>query len=100
MKSMWFDNREEQQDKPDRQAIRYLQQAQMTYGSYALIPDTNQMYEDAIQALVANDLRWQYERRRRGQHTCAHSEPLRHARKHECVDSRRSCQFFNQIPRS
>src|SRR5215469_5642324 len=58
------------------QAIRYLQQAQMIYGPYALIPDTNQMYEDAIQALVANDLCWQYERRRRGQHTCAHSEPL------------------------
>jgi hypothetical protein len=26
---MWFDNREEQQERPDRQAIRYLRQKQM-----------------------------------------------------------------------
>ncbi|GHO60901.1 hypothetical protein [Ktedonobacter robiniae] len=64
MKAMWFDNREGQQDEPDRQAIRYLQQEQMICGSYAFIPGTDQTYEDAIQALVANDLRWQYERRR------------------------------------
>ncbi|GHO54527.1 hypothetical protein KSB_30020 [Ktedonobacter robiniae] len=44
--------------------IRHLQQEQIIYGPYALIPDTVQTYEEAIQSLVAENLRQQYETRR------------------------------------
>jgi hypothetical protein len=38
MKAMWFDNREEQQDKPERQAIRSVQQKQMIFLAQNLHP--------------------------------------------------------------
>jgi len=38
MKAMWFDNREEQQDKPDGQAIRSVQQKQMIFLAKNLHP--------------------------------------------------------------
>jgi hypothetical protein len=40
----------------DIPAIHALQLEQQKYGTYALIPNTNQTYEDAIQELVAQDL--------------------------------------------
>ena len=48
----------------DLHRIRQLQQEQLVYGPYALIPGTVQTYEEVIQSLVAENLRQQYETRR------------------------------------
>lgn len=48
----------------DVHRIRHLQQEQAAYGLYALIPGTEQTYEEAIQSLVAENLRHQHEIRR------------------------------------
>lgn len=48
----------------DLHRIRHLQQEQVVYGSYAPIPGTVQTYEEAIQSLVAENLRQQCETRR------------------------------------
>lgn len=49
----------------DSYQIRQLQLEQVVSGPYALIPDTVQTYEEVIQSLVAENLRQQYETRRR-----------------------------------
>jgi hypothetical protein len=65
MKERVFNSLDSQWTENDRQEIRHLQQEQVIYGIYTLIPGTGQTYEGAIQSLVADDLRQQYEMRRR-----------------------------------
>ena len=64
MKEKTFAALECQWTGKDFHRIRQLQQEQLVSGPYALIPDTVQMYEEVIQALVAENLRQQYETRR------------------------------------
>ncbi len=64
MEENTFDNLKYQWIGNDLHRIRHLQQEQIIYGPDALIPGTVQTYEEAIQSLVAENLRQQCETRR------------------------------------